>query len=297
MRNKIKKISVITLNFNSVESDLHNAITSLINQKFDHEYEVEYILIDDGSKNLNENLVTELLQRVTKAGIQCKFLKNSSNLGTVATFNKAILKSTGELIIPLSTDDRFYDEFVLRDIINEFNKRKSLILTALRAPTRNGIEQSTLPKKKIRKLFADQKKLYEYISYRGNIISGACTYYHKEIFNRVGLFDESYRLLEDYPFYIQVLENNIKIELFERKTINYGLNGVSYSKNEYLDNDYKLLNNKILLNAKLPTFKRRYFYYHRLLPVRERLRLANIFKYPEQVLIFIVKIILKRAVY
>ncbi|MBT8386981.1 MAG: glycosyltransferase, partial [Ignavibacteria bacterium] len=87
MRNKIKKISVITLNFNSVESDLHNAITSLINQKFDHEYEVEYILIDDGSKNLNENLVTELLQRVTKAGIQCKFLKNSSNLATVATFN------------------------------------------------------------------------------------------------------------------------------------------------------------------------------------------------------------------
>ena len=74
----------------------------------------------------------------------------------------------------------------------------------------------------------------------GNFVSGASTYYKKEIFDKYGLFDEKYKLLEDYPFYVNLAFNNEKIGYIDYPTIQYELGGISTAsnRNPLLDQDY-----------------------------------------------------------
>ena len=60
-------------------------------------------------------------------------------------------------------------------------------------------------------LLDQSNHFFEYIMKYGNFVSGASTYYKKEIFDKYGLFDEKYKLLEDYPFYVNLAFNNEKI--------------------------------------------------------------------------------------
>ena len=82
----------------------------------------------------------------------------------------------------------------------------------------------------------------------GNFVSGASTYYKKEIFDKYGLFDEKYKLLEDYPFYVNLAFNNEKIGYIDYPTIQYELGGISTAsnRNPLLDQDYVTLFKDVL---------------------------------------------------
>ena len=82
----------------------------------------------------------------------------------------------------------------------------------------------------------------------GNFVSGASTYYKKEIFDKYGLFDEKYKLLEDYPFYVNLAFNNEKIGYIDYPTIQYELGGISTAsnRNPLLDQDYVTLFKNVL---------------------------------------------------
>lgn len=62
-------------------------------------------------------------------------------------------------------------------------------------------------------LLDQSNHFFEYIMKYGNFVSGASTYYKKEIFDKYGLFDEKYKLLEDYPFYVNLAFNNEKLDI------------------------------------------------------------------------------------
>ncbi|ART78825.1 glycosyltransferase [Oceanisphaera avium] len=286
----VNKISIVTLTYKNWHL-LNNAINSLASQVIDKYYEVEYIIVDDGTVGFNVSYVEDLLCKLRALNFECHLIINEKNLGTVASFNNAIKKSTGDLIVPLSADDELYDENVIAKIIDKFNSNKCLLLTALRVPVRNEKELYVLPEKKYWNLFHFPKKLHEKISLNGNIISGACTYYHKNIFKKVGMFDEDYRLIEDYPFYLEVLSKGISIPLLKVKAIKYSMQGVStnHRVSPLFTKDMNLLLQRILKEGEFNFFEKRYFHFQRCLPVTEKVRVKNIVLYPEQLALWVLR--------
>ena len=81
----------------------------------------------------------------------------------------------------------------------------------------------------------------------GNIMSGASTYYKKEVFEKIGYFDEQYKLLEDYPFYLKDLRMKNQIKFININTIKYSLDGISSSSivnNTLIEDFYKVFINE-----------------------------------------------------
>lgn len=285
MTEHVTKISIITLTYNNWRI-MKKAISSVLKQKIDNKYIVEYIIVDDGTADFDITHVQSLLDETE---FQTKIIVNSKNIGTVASFNNAIKESIGDIVIPLSADDEFYADNVVNDIAVSFNKHKSLVVTGIRVPSVDGIELEPLPPKKLRNLFNSKSGLLKRLLIHGNFISGASTYYHKKIFQQVGFFDESYTLLEDYPFYIECLRRGFNIDFLDKPVIKYGINGISSSINMHptLLSDYKILNSRLLKGFKLSTFEKRRIIFVRILNRSQKKKIKNIILYPEQYIISI----------
>lgn len=227
-----KLVSVVILtykNFSGIEKNL--------NSIFEQDYpNIEIIISDDCSENFDLSYIENLLKNKSVNIKKIEIIRNTKNLGTVKNFNNAIKNSTGDYILPLSQDDSFYSKNTITKIVNSFGE--SLVISGIRkVVSEDGIEKGELPSIEEREILK-YRKLYNYLILNGNLISGASTYYKREVFDKYDFFDENLFLLEDMPYYLKLMRNNENIKILDFSTIKYGDNGVSSFKNPLLRNDY-----------------------------------------------------------
>lgn len=222
-------VSIITPTYNSDREYLFEAIASVLQQTYP---KIEYIITDDGSEHFPEEEVKEFLRvNAGKNIISWTILRHETNIGTVKNVNGALRVAKGKYIFGLAHDDIYYDEKVIEEWVEEFQKTHAKVMTALRM-IHNDSEtteaRDTFPtKKQINKIIKlSQKKLY-FELIRGNFIFGASTAYSTDCFKKHGLYNEKYILLEDWPYYLTLLTENERIFFWKRIVIKYRLNGVS----------------------------------------------------------------------
>ena len=105
-----------------------------------------------------------------------------------------------------------------------------------------------------------------------NNFIGCNVYYRKEYFEKYGLFDEKYRLMEDYPNVVKTIKNNLNIGFIDKVCLEYRLGGVSNGKpNKYYVKD---LNN--FYDELLCTYRKGFV--HRCLKYRKRIFNKSKFK-------------------
>jgi len=292
---QMNKITVITLAYNNLHL-IETALKSVYAQDLSYLGKVEYIVADDGSQFFDEAYLRGLIKKYDRSDIDFKLIVNKENIGTVKSLNNAISHSTGDIIVPLSADDSFIDSQVLQTISNYFKDADVKILTGKRRPFSSvpNSFNSEHPLPIYTDLFekGNQKKLLKHICVEGNIISGASTYYRKEFLKESGFFDTSFKLLEDYPFYIKALSNEVLIFLMSEATINYREGGISTdkkNKNAALENDFKYLYSQMLNYDFLSTYDKRKIKYLRFLNKKDKLKLKNILLYLDVVIPFLYK--------
>lgn len=234
-------VSIILVSYNSGES-IFNAIQSILSQNYD---KIELIISDDCSKYFDVDSISEFINNSKKNNIvNVHINSNNTNLGTVRNLNKAIGLSSGKIIMNLAADDLLHDDNVVSDVVEYFNINKDcLILTCKRdvydSELANYVE--TLPTSKDIEVIktATPLQLHKALAKR-NFISGSSTVYTKKLFENFGLFSEEYKLLEDYPKYLQVTRRNVPINFFDRSIIKYRLGGISTGNkiNPILEKDF-----------------------------------------------------------
>lgn len=221
----VTTIVLTYMNFNFLEKTLN----SIFSQKYP---KIELIISDDASYNYNEQYIKRLLKNKPKNIQTIKIIHHLKNLGTVKNINNCLKIATGEYFIGLASDDEFYDEHVMEDVVNFFqNNRSVLICTSKRQYiTEEGNEISILPHKSdIRYLQSSYMALSERLSI-SNFISASCTFISKKLIDKYGYYDEQYKLLEDYPLYIKLSKTGEQIHFFDRITVKHRRGGVSNSK-------------------------------------------------------------------
>ena len=207
----------------------------------------EVIVSDDGSPNYTQEDFDKITEQYKNEFTYFKLINNGINRGTVKHFNSLIKQAKGTIICPLSSGDQFYNENSLQEIMNAFDQEDKLIYTSKRMIKKeNSIEY--YPSLYQVSLLDQSNHFFEYIMKYGNFVSGASTYYKKDIFDKYGFFDAKYRLLEDYPFYVNLAFNNEKIGYIDYPTIQYELGGISTARNRnpLLDQDYVTLFKDVL---------------------------------------------------
>ena len=257
MENDKPLVTCIIPSYNSPE--IKTAIKSLLEQDYPR---IELVVTDDGSKDFDAGDIGDFIDKDKKENIEIvNIIANPVNIGTVRNLNQAIQTSHGEYFINLAADDKFYSGDVISQIVRCFIETGADIVIG---NAKAGKDGSMLYQSDIRKYLISEKvnrKIYNRLA-RGNFISGAVTYYSREYFNRYGLFNEEYYLIEDWPAILKCMRNDIRWTYYGGITILYDQNGISTRKDSpviYLEDYEKVIADELLANQYLLTwFTKRY---------------------------------------
>lgn len=223
---------------------------------------LQFVLIDDASETFEEVRIRSFFSQ-TDNNFQFILLRNESNLGIVRTLNRGLAAAEGKYIFNLADDDTFFDQNVIQDWVEAFEQNDCDAMTARRAVCDRSLEHilSFLPTDQaISHIRHDpQQKLFEYLA-KENQISGSCTAWRREAMRRYRLYDEQYRMIEDYPSCLKLLREGGKIGFFDRAVIRYRSGGVSaegQSVSETFEKDFiEIYQREIIPYVKRPQIAR-----------------------------------------
>ncbi len=225
--------SIIVMVYNRTDN-LKTNLCSIANQSYKN-YEV--IIQDDGSIGFDYCYVDQCVQEAGLSDVT-RIYHNEHNIGTVKNYNSAIERTKGEIIVPLSQDDAFYDESVLYDICKCLEDSHKSVCYGKRISD----DGTILPLNSTFEFFyGDTIQLLMRESFQ-NIVFGATLYFKKSIWQKYGGFDDRYVLLEDYPFTLKLLKAGETIVPLDRICIKYSEKGVSSKGNRKSESkSYRLL--------------------------------------------------------
>lgn len=235
-------VSIIIMSYNN-DDYIEDTIKSIYEQTYKN---IELIIADDCSKNLDVEKFKLIISKYNNENIRKVIIyKNKINLGTVSNCNKAISLASGKYIKFIGSDDLFYNKYVIEKLL-EYMKNNDLEIlsceTEINDIYMNHIEftdnysnlKGCLNENRI-----DNKKLYNFLYEKGSMIDTTATIFSKSIFEKYGLFDENYLLVEDWPYWLKLSESNCVWGYNNLTTVKYrkGL-GVTSLKPKSISNDF-----------------------------------------------------------
>lgn len=237
---RVPLFTAIVLSYNNLQF-----ITDALSSVFAQEHpRIELIISDDGSHTFSPLQMESYIAQHKSQNIEMYSInKNEKNLGTVKNANIAISMAHGELIKIIAADDALYDQSVFTTVAKSFMDSKMKILAskvmvcdAFLTPTGKYLRNKF--QKKLPKMNSEQ--CFNRLCWHNAIIAGGI-FYHKSFFEKWGLFDESYRLLEDWPMWLKITRNGSMFEYLDSVTLKYRKDvGVATSTNETYIRDRKL---------------------------------------------------------
>ncbi len=223
MESKKPTATIYILVYNNAE-ELPATIESVMKQTY---ADAEIIISDDGSQNYDVSILEQYAAVLRKKYGQVRININEKNVGTVKHLNRVLKMAEGRYLISCSSGDTFAKEETVEKIVRTFEKKKTLLLTTRRMDIMSR-------KKKIRPsvmigmlLKLAPGILLDYMIRKKNVISGCCTFYQKRLFETYGYFDERYHLVEDYPYYVMLLQKKVRFGWSGMVSVCHRMGGVS----------------------------------------------------------------------
>jgi glycosyltransferase involved in cell wall biosynthesis len=226
------KVSIITISFNS-EKTIEQTLKAVKNQTYPH---IEHIIIDGNSTD-------QTLKTCNKYTHISKILSEPDK-GVYDAFNKGIKLATGDLIGFLNSDDVFADNTAIETIVRAFDEDLDCVYGNLNYINSKG--------NIIRKW---RSKTFTNGAFKKAWMPAHPTFYCKrDVYNRVGSYDESFRIAGDFELMLRFFEkekirsqfiNKVLVNMLEGGISNQGLK----SKMEILKEEFRAFKkNKILIN-------------------------------------------------
>ena len=181
------KISIITVVWNNAKT-IKDAINSVLNQSYK---DVEYIVIDGASTD-------GTIEIVQSYGDKIKFISEKDN-GLYDAMNKGIRMATGDVVGILNSDDFYASDKILQIVADEFLKGNiDSVYANLEYIDAND------PKRVIR--YWRSKKYQEGLFRSGWHPAHPTFFVKKEIYEKYGVFDLSFKIAADYELMLRFFE-------------------------------------------------------------------------------------------
>ena len=189
-------VSVIIPAYNAAKY-IAKAIRSVLIQNYSN---FELVIVDDGSTDQTKDIVHSFKDERIKYFYQ-------QNSGLAATHNEGIRKSKGDFLIKLDHDDMIAQDFIAGHI-QEFEKCPDADLVYCDDLL---IDEYGKPIRVIeRPEYTDRKSLIRDLFHCGFPVVPFRTCIRRNVFDKIGLFDEDLRMAEDYDMIRRFVKHGLK---------------------------------------------------------------------------------------
>ena len=222
-------VSVIVPAYNSSDTIIET-LDSIREQTYKH---FEVIICDDASKDSTVQTCQSWLERNSVFSIFFKLLTSKENAGTCKNLNNAISQAHGAWIKIIAADDHLLPN-CLQDNVNFIARHPDTdLLFSTARPI--GLQE----RNEKREWVGDRGKLFYTLNKRQfkiallckNFLTAASAFIKMELFKEMGGFDENLVLVEDWPFWMKVVDRGHVLRYMPAETVEYRLSDVSVSHN------------------------------------------------------------------
>lgn len=175
-------------------SMLEEALESVLTQKFDGQ--VEIFVIDDNSQDGTAKRIRQKYPEVC-------LIEFEQNRGAYVARNRALLEAKGKHIAFLDSDDLWEPEYLQSQVQALENKQHSFCVSAVCVWYVDEDRKITLKQKPDLERFTSP--LHQLLVKSNFIFSPSSVVFPREVFEKIGLFDETFRIGADREFYARCL--------------------------------------------------------------------------------------------
>lgn len=197
-------ISIITVVRNG-ERYIEQTILSVLDQSYDN---IEYIVIDGGSTDGTLDIIRKYEDRIA-------YWTSEPDHGIYDAMNKGIKASSGILINLLNADD-YLEPNAVQTIVDEFlNINRACIIYS--------------DVYYIDERYSVKARFYCTITpWVGMTMNHQSMFVHREVYNRIGLYDTQYKLSSDYDFFVRCSNDDIDFFKVDAAVVNCRNAGATY---------------------------------------------------------------------
>lgn len=273
-------LTIITINYNNA-SGLQKTVESVLNQT---SQEFEYIIVDGSAPQppkggLSDSAVIDSFVKSVEGQeigfTHCTWLSSEGGVGggfysepdngIYHAMNKGLRMAKGEYIHFLNSGDWLVDAFVVENMLKELN---GLINSGSQPDIFVGNKIMVRPDGKVRYGRNDKRPVTALTFYRSTI-EHTSAYIRRAMFDVVGMYDETLRIVSDYKWYFDAVLNHNALVAFTDIYVSYFDNTGISSTNLALD---KAERRQVLEQMLPPAVLADYDRYHFAIDQHERLR-------------------------
>ena len=203
------KVSIITVCYNS-EKFIRDAIESVLSQTYSN---IEYIIVDGGSKDQTVNIVKSYDYRISK------FISEPDN-GIYDAMNKGIKLATGDIVGIINSDDFYASNDVIQKIVNGFDEDTDATYGDLLVVFRDDTNR-------IKREYKANRFTIRSLKY-GIMPGHATIFLRRELFEQYGLYKTDYKIAADFDLLVRyVYLHSIKLKYIPQIVIKARTGGTS----------------------------------------------------------------------
>jgi len=178
-----RKCSIITVNLNN-KAGLNKTIQSVLGQTYRN---VEYIIIDGFSTDGSVDLIHQYSDHIT-------YWVSESDRGVYHAMNKGIAKASGDYLLFLNSGDSIFEATTLEKIMAYLSGTdKDIVYGDLRFHYGSHHQDYIYP----------EEIEFEFLYNRS--LGHPATFIKKDLFKKLGPYDESYRICADWVFFTKAI--------------------------------------------------------------------------------------------
>lgn len=251
-------VSVITVVFNRHEY-LEQTIQSVLNQTYDN---LEYIVIDGGSTDGTIDIIRKYEQVID-------YWVSEPDSGIADAWNKGIVASTGDIIGLINSDD-WYELNAVADVVRLLMQDRATGL--IHGNRRQWNELGT------KVLGVARPPLKKVPPFSRSPVSHPTCFVRRQIYQRYGLFNKSYRVAMDYEFVVRLCRHKVNFLYLNSVLANMRKGGLSGTLTGFTEGREIMIKN----GAKI---SEAYFYYYkkllknRITLVADMLKVKQVLRY------------------
>nr|WP_315233518.1 glycosyltransferase family 2 protein [uncultured Flavobacterium sp.] len=234
------KISIITINYNN-KLGLEKTIESVNSQTF---LDYEYIIIDGGSTDGSVSVIKEYSDNIN-------YWVSEPDKGIYDAMNKGIVSAKGEFICFLNSGDIYSGSYALEVMMNAIKNSDAKLFFG------NFIFVNSTDN--TARLFKIKK-----IKYKSDLLTNSfghpATFYSSQLFEEVGLFNTSNKIVSDVEWYLKALiVNQVSFLQIDYSPSIFFDGGISTTSLGLVSNEYKKMIEKFFTNFEFQLYSGRTF--------------------------------------